>query len=490
MSEYTPRHKPYAHQQDALDKMRGKKAPDMELGRRVHALRFKPRCGKSKTLLDRFGELELAGEVEDLFIFAPGGAYRTWETAIREHLSTDLTGRTKSFTWQSGAGISYKRELKAFLDYRDGVRIFLMNVEALSTVKEAREAAIAFLSARKSAAACDESTCLMRGTAARTKFVNAKLKPLADFRFILTGLITPRSPMDLYTQFEFLDERILGFRSFYAFRSRFAILKPLYIGGRVIQIEDGYRDLDELNARIEPYSSTVRFEDCYDMPPPQPFTRLVEMTKEQKKHYKEIQDFATTQLATGEHVTATIVIAQIMRLHQILCGHTVDESGKLHEIPEYRTKNLLDMIREYDGKVIIWCSYNYNVLKITEALQKEFGKDSVARFWGGNKDTREAEEADFKTNPECRFMVSTWDAGCRGRTWDCADLVIHYSYKENLEFWDQGNERPKKIGKMTPILYGTLKTEGTVEDKILKCLRDKINMASAINGENYREWLI
>lgn len=108
------------------------------------------------------------------------------------------------------------------------------------------------------------------------------------------------------------------------------------------------------------------------------------MTKEQEKAYKEIKDFATTLLESGGHVTATVVIAQIVRMHQVLMGHTIDEEGVEHVLSEKRTAALLDLLQDYDGKAIIWCSYGHDVKKVSAALAKEF-ECPVAKFYGGNE---------------------------------------------------------------------------------------------------------
>lgn len=478
---YVPRHKPFLHQEKALERLKGRKA---------FALLMAMRTGKTKVVLDDFGRLEDDGLCRNLLIIAPGGVYHTWVNAARDHLAPDLFARTRIHVWKSGAGAVAKRALSAFIDNKDNPRIFLVNVEALSSVKEARDACTRFLSGGPSMLVIDESTIIKNSAAKRTKFIIKELAPHAKYKRILSGLATPRSPLDLYSQFEFLDVSILGFRSYFAFRNRFAILKPMLFGGRRVDLVVGYRDLDELQARIEPHSFRVRLEDCYDMPAPKPYVRDVSLTDEQARLYKSMKENATALISGNSHVTATVVITQIMRLHQIVCGHTVDEQGTVHAVAENRTSELLHILNEADGKVIIWCAYDYNIRKLTEAIEREFGKGSVARFWGGNKNTREEEERRFKSEPECRFILATPDAGSRGRTWDMADIVVHYSYKNNLEHWDQGNERPKSVGKVKPIVYITLKTPNTVEEPILKALKEKIDMAGIINGDNFREWLI
>ena len=470
---YQPRLPPRDYQIAANKKM---------YGRPAFALLMAMRTGKTKVALDDFGALEINKEVDDLLVIAPAGVYRTWETAIKEHLSEDLLRRVDVYTWTSGKFTGLVR----FMNTLDRPRIMLMNVEALSRKGEARSTAINFTRQRRCVVAIDESTIIKNPSAKRTKFINENIAPLARYRRILSGLATPRSPLDLYSQFEFLDTKILGYDSYWVWRRRYAILQRTEIGGRYVDLVVGYQNVEELKEIIEPYSYRVEFR------PKIPSTysiREISLTEEQDKAYKELKEFATTQLGDGSHVTATVVIAQILRLHQILCGHVVDELGNHHEIPETRTDELLELLDEYQGKAVIWCSYDKDIRKVSKALGDYFGCP-VARFWGGNVLEREQEELNFKTLPDWRFMVATPDAGGRGRTWDCADLVVYYSSRNNLEHRDQSEQRVQGVNKDRQVDYIDLIAPNTVEMKILEALRNKINMAAIINGDNFREWLI
>ena len=486
---YVPKTKPWAHQQRALDKMAGHEA---------FALFMAMRTGKTKTLIDDFGRLENAAEVNDLMVIAPAGVYRTWEGGLKDHLPEEAQERAVVHTWRAGAGATEKRKLDAFMRLQDPrrPRVLLINIEALSNVARAQTLAVEFLAQRRNMNAIDESTTIKNPGADRTKFVVKELGDLSNYRRILSGLPTPRSPLDLYSQFQYLDEAILGFKSFYGFRARYAVMRSLVLGGRTIQVPVAYRDEDELRAKIAPYSIRVTLEECYDLPPKQYVYWDVEMTSEQQKAYEEMKAFATTEIEGHGFVSASQVIVQLLRMHQVLCGHVVTEDRKFVEIPERRTAVLLDRLEEYDGKAIIWCSYDADIQKVAKALEKKYGAGrpneftAVARFWGGNRNSREDEEKKFLNDPRCRFMVATAAAGGRGRTWTVADLVVYYSNTDDLEHRSQSEERPQGVGKTKSVLYADLRVPGTVDDRIVANLRKKINMAASINGDNWREWLV
>lgn len=486
---YVPVHPRYDHQEKAYDRM---------YGREFFALLMAMRTGKTKTVLDEFGSLCDEGRVEDLLVVAPAGVYKTWATAIKDHMDPFFVEGLQIWLWEAkDQGRGVQKRLEAFLASR-APRVLLINVEALSSVKRARELALTFASQRRCYVAVDESTKIKNVMSERTKFCVLQLSPRAKFRRILSGLVAPNSPLDVYAQFSFLKRGLLG-DNWFSFRARYAIIKRQFMpkdknnpeaGGHWVNMVVGYRDEDELASRLEPHRYRVRLEDTYGMPPSTFSIRNVELTDEQRRIYRELKEYSTAELESESYVTPTIALTKLLRLHQVVNGHTTDDDGNFKIIPENRTEAVLDILEDYDGKAIIWCAYDHSLRSVVEALRSEYGTNSVARFWGGNRATREDEERRFKTSSECRFMVATASAGGMGRTWDNADLVVYHSSTENLEHRSQSEERPKNVGKDRPIAYVDLVTEGTVDVKILHALRNKINLSSVLQGDAWREWVV
>ena len=87
-------------------------------------------------------------------------------------------------------------------------------------------------------------------------------------------------------------------------------------------------------------------------------------------------------------------------------------------------------------------------------------------------------------------MVATQGAGMRGNTWVVADLAIYYSNNHDLEQRDQSEDRIHRIGQNRRVTIVDLVTQGTREWKVIQSLRKKIDLATMINREGHREWLI
>jgi len=486
----------YAHQLKALEAMRD---------RTSFALLMAMRTGKTKVTIDDWGQKLLEKKVDSLMVLAPAGVYKTWRTEIEKHLPKHIKDRTWVATWISGGKKAERDDCEAILTHL-GPRILLMNIEALSYGDKALNFAVDFLKGGKSMLVVDESTIIKNPKSRRT-LAAVHIANLAPYKRILSGLPTPRSPLDIFSQFWFLDRTFLNFKNFYAFRARYAVMKRIPVGKRKVDIVVGYRDVDDLQRKIAPHSFRVRLEDCYDVPKKLYSFREVEMTSEQRRMYDDLKKRATTKLASGEHVTATEVIVQILRLHQLCCGHLVDEDGQIHSVPTNRLSSLIQLLDEYEGKAIVWCSYDRDVRAVAQALRDhrtaelkregveegqaaELGRQSVAQFWGGNTDQREEHSYRFQTDPGCDRMVATPSAGGRGRTWPQAGLLVYYSNTDNLEHRDQSEERASGVGIERPVTVVDMICRGTVEEKIIGSLRNKMNMAGTITGDNWREWLI
>jgi len=491
---YTPRLSARAHQTEALQKMQGRPT--------AFALLMEMGTGKSKVILDEWGQRVDAGELSQLLIIAPAGSYANWfldrgpsePSEATKQLDPELRARMSLYHWSSAGGAGYAEGLRDFMQAADRPRMFVMNIEALSSVDRARAACEAFIASGgtgRTLLCVDESTKIKTPDTERTRYVN-KLGRLAAVRRIATGLVAPRSPMDLYCQFYFLDWNIIGCKSFTQFRALYAIThKQLFVGRRYpTEIIDGYRNLDQLAALIAPWSFRRLKEECLDLPPKVYQTRDIELTDAQRKAYKELRQFATTQLSSGEHVTALLAISQILRLHQLVCGYLVDEQGGLHAVAERRTDALIELLEEHDGKAIIWVTYEYSLTHIMQRLQKEFGPGCAAAFWGGNRAQRLDEETRWKTDPQCRFIVATQGAGGLGNNWVQASLVVYYANSYDLELRSQSEDRAHRDGLMHRVTYVDLVARGTVDEKILQALRDKIDLATAITNENYKTWVI
>jgi SNF2 family DNA or RNA helicase len=338
--------------------------------------------------------------------------------------------------------------------------------------------------------AIDESTTIKSPTASRTKTV-LKLRTLAKYRRILTGSPVTKSPLDLYTQCFFLDPDYLDFSSYYTFKNRYSIMVDRNVGSHSFKLVTGYRRLDELNKKLENFSYRVLKEDCLDLPEKIYMKRIVPLSPEQLKAYTEMKKHAITELE-GRQTTAASALAQLVRLHQITCGHLALDDGEVKTLKNNRIKELLDILEEIDGKVIIWAIYRHDIKEITRILSERYGANSVASFFGDTLDRDRQDIVDRFQDRESdlRFFVGNPRTGGYGLTLTASHTVIYYSNSYDLEIRLQSEDRAHRISQKEKVTYIDLISEGTVDEYIVKNLRGKINLATKILGEDLKKWLI
>jgi len=475
--DYKFKTKPYGHQIKALEMSCNKShfAYFMEMG-----------TGKSKVLLDNIAILYDRGKINGALIISPKGVTGTWyEQEIPEHLPTHIENKT--VLWQANITKGQSKKLGRLFRTGEELHILIMNVEAFSTQKGV-EFAGKFLSCHNSLMAVDESTTIKNPDAKRTKNI-CKLSMHAKYRRILTGSPVTKSPLDLYKQCDFLEPELLGHTSYYTFRTRYAVMKTANFGGRSVQIVVGYRNLEELSQKLKPFSFRILKDDCLDLPPKTYMKRIVKLSPEQEKVYKQMKHLALAEME-GKQMTTATVLTQLMRLQQITCGHFKADDGSMKNIKNNRVDELLNVLAEVEGKVVIWAHWQYDVETIIAAIKKVYGSLSAVDYYGLTPNSERQTNIDrFQNDDECRFFVGTPQTGGYGITLTAASTMIYYSNGYDLEKRQQSEARIDRIGQKFPMTYIDIMSENTVDERIVKALRKKVNIASKIMGEELKAWI-
>ena len=470
--------KPFAHQLKALE---------MSWDKKVFAYFMEMGTGKSKVLIDNMSILYDKGLINGALIIAPKGVYKNWfdseiPTHMPEHVEKTMV------LWESSAGKSKEKELQKLFKSSYDLHILIMNVEALST-KKGKQFAEKFLSCHKTLMAIDESTTIKNPGAIRTKTIIG-LGDKVSYKRILTGSPVTKSPLDLFTQCYFLDPWLLDHQSYYTFKTRYAITKQINVSGRMVHIVVGYRNIGELSDKLKPFSHRVLKDDCLDLPPKTYMKRTIQLSEEQSKVYKQMKEIALATL-NGKMITTVNVITQLMRLHQITCGHFKSDDGVTQTLKSNRLDELMDVLSEMEGKAVIWAHYRYDIEVIVEAIKKEYGDKSVVTYYGDTStdDRQKAIKLIQDPKSEVRFIVGTPQTGGYGITLTGASTMIYYSNGYDLEKRQQSEARIDRIGQTKNMTYIDIIAERTVDEKIVKALRTKVNIATEVMGEELKDWI-
>ena len=475
MWKYPYKTKPYEHQRNALNESAEKVqwAYFMEMG-----------TGKTKVTIDNIGYLAFKGKINAALIIAPKSVYTIWETEIEAHMPNAI--KYKIYKWNIDKPKEYDK-----LNKYEHLRIFLINVEALST-KRGFNGCVDFLTKNKqNFVALDESTTIKNKSAKRTKNILG-LRTLAGVRRILTGSPITKSPLDLFTQCQFLSPELLGFSSYLAFRNRYAEMTDIPVGsGRYISVPKYYKRLEELEIKLKQFATRIRKDQCLDLKPKVRSKRYIELDGESKQIYNRLR---TSALAIVEDSTISFSnkLTEIIKLHQVCNGFTKDDEGKMLALHDYKLKALQEIIEETDGKIIIWANYLWNIHEIKHFLETRYGPDSVVSIFGEVSvlERKKAVER-IQTDPNCRFLVGNPTTGGFGLTLTACNTVVYYSNSYNLEVRMQSEDRAHRMGQTGTVVYVDIVAKNTLDEAILKSLINKGQIAAKTLGEeDLRSWLL
>lgn len=470
--------RPFEHQREVWESSKEKQefALFMEMG-----------TGKSKVIVDTIAWLYDTGRIDSVVIVAPKGVYRNWEynefpTHLPDHVRFNLAA------WTAAPKKKDQEKLDKILWPSDDLRILLVNVEAFSTKRAVKFVEQFIGTTQRAMIVVDESTTIKNPQAARTKSL-IKVAQKATYRRILTGEPVTRSPLDLYSQCQFLHPALLGFSSYYSFRNRYAVMMDMQAGPRSFKKVVGFQRLDELSSLIKSFSYRIKKDECLDLPEKIYQYRYVELTKEQAQVYNELSK-AAFSLFENNLVTVDNVLTQLLRLHQITCGHFKSDDGELVELPSNRLTELMDVLQEAPDKVIIWANYVADIKQIAVKLNEDYGKESFVTYYGEtNDDDRKLAIERFQKDETCRFFVGNPQTGGMGITLTAANTVVYYSNSYNLEHRLQSEDRAHRIGQKNNVVYVDIICPKTIDAKIVRALRDKKQVSTQVMGDEWKDWL-
>lgn len=504
------RTRPYKHQLAALER-----TADAE----AFALLMQMRVGKSKVIVDNATHLYGKGRIDAVVVIAPKGVHRNWITeAVADHCPPEVQPVAEA--WAGNTRKSDQQAWERLFDPgREGLRYATMNYDAVITGKGKAELK-RLLTTFRCLLVLDESHRIKTPGAQRTKTLLGAAK-YAPYRRILTGTaVTNAGPLDLYTQFKFLDPYILDHQTFTSFRAQYAVTEVKLTGtgygklrsyhqrqgtlppsvpdatacrraglrqGRdYFEVVTGYDNIAELQRRIAPYAVIVRREECEDMPTVVRQRIEVELAPEQKRIYREMLEQSIAELSPpadldgltldeqiaallqgGDKAKASNALTKILRLAQVLGGHIPDEEGTVHAIPSNRLQTVLDRLEDIDGKVIIWSRFRPELAQLEEAIAEQYGRESVVAYHGGvSDDKREEAKQRFQNDPTCRYFVGNPKSGGTGLPLYAADTMIYYSCEPSAETRWQSEERASLSGKHQVLILDVV-VPGTVDEKVL-----------------------
>lgn len=476
-SEYVFKTKPYDHQRVGFELSKDKE---------FFALLMEMQTGKSKVAIDTAGYLFQTGSITGVLVVAPNGVHRKWvNDEVASHLPDDIPVDT--VYWKKSQSKSFLQGLNYVSVPDPGkLKILSMNFEALTTDK-GFSIAERFVQQHQVLFIVDEGHFIKNPQAKRTKAV-MKLGKKSDYRRLLTGTPVTQSPLDVWSQFQFLSPDILGCPSYHAFKAVYANMQRKQVNkDRFVNVIIGYKNLERLSEKIKPYSYRVLKKDCLDLPPQTYRTEVVELSKDQKRLYSQLSSELIAEL-DGEFMTAEIALVKYLRLQQIIGGFWKPDDSDPCAVPGPNPKlqRLLHILDEIDPSsgVIIWSRFTAEIKMITQELEKIYGTESVVTYFGGVSSEEKQNAVSRFQSGESRFFVGNQRAGGIGLTLHKASYMIYFSNDFSMSVREQADARFYGIGQTKNTAYIELIARDTLDEVVLDALKNKKEIADLVTQDH------
>ncbi len=421
------------------------------------AIFFECGLGKTKTALDIMQFLYNNNVVKKALIVVPLSVSKTWIDEIPKHTFMSEPDVTSIVT----GSIDHRRSILNTTDRK----IYIVNYDAVVELKND------IIAKGFDIIICDESTYVKSMKAQRTKAILA-ISDRIKYKFILTGTPFGQRLTDIYSQLKIIAPSKFT-ESFWAFRNRYCTMGGYRVNNIPVQVT-GYKNTEELNKRISEVAMIYKKTDCLDLPDKIYETRSCQMTDEQAKHYREIIEYLVT-IVQGKVIEASMVITQMMKLSQITSGFA--KGVKEDEIVRFKQNPKLELLKEtleeISGKVVIWCKFHEDVKMITGILPG----NSYRTYTGKTKsEDRDNIINEFNNNDQIQYLIMT-SAGGFGLNLQISHNMIFYSHEFSVEDRQQAEDRVHRIGQKSAVTIIDLKMDHSVDEYVLKCCKDKRNIA-------------
>ena len=452
---------PYRHQQEAaayaLDRLAdgGGAALLMEMG-----------TGKTLTTIAIVGRLWQEKRVQRLLVVAPLSILGVWEDEFRKFADYDYslavlegTGARKADTIRHMTGAA--------------LQVLVVNYESAWRLEKELAAW------RPDCIVCDEGHKIKTHNIAASKALH-RLGAKARYRLLLTGTVITNKPIDVFSQYKFADSTVFG-SSFYLFRNRY--FDMVGYGNYTPVMKKSMES--EFTEKLHSIAFRATKAECLDLPECTDIVQRVELEPAARRVYLQLVKDSYADLSSGS-VTVTNVLTRLLRLSQLTGGFVGnDEDAATEQVSSAKLDALSDLIdsAENDGrKVVVIARFLPEIHAIEKLLEKKGLRYSVIH--GGVTD-RPAQIEAFQNDPEVQVFVGQIATAGLGITLTAASTMIFYSLDYSMSNYEQTRARIHRVGQKHPCTYIHLVAKGTVDEKVLKALQDKANLAKAL-VDDYR----
>lgn len=426
--------------------------------------------GKTKSLIDiAIAKKLLYGYKHCLIICGVNGLKWNWQSEIATH--SNETGHILGQRYKKGRiKIGSMKDKLADLDNIDQIDSYFLitNIESLRNKDLASKLFKLCKNGTIGLMAVDEIHKAKNPGSQQGKGL-LKLQPKE--RVAMTGTPLMNHPLDLY-----IILRWLGYEShsYSTFRNYHCVLGGSF-GNDVI----GYRNMEELQTRLNKVMLRRLKKDVLDLPDKTYIDEYVDMGAKQQKIYNEILLGLTRDI---DKIKASInPLSHLIRLRQAtgytgILSTTVKESAKF-----VRMEEIVEEAVENGQKVVIFSNW----LQVINPAMECLSRFNPVAITGETPDNmRKPIEMKFQNDNSCKVILGTIGAMGTGLTLTAGTVVIFLDEPWTMANKEQAVDRCHRIGTKNNVTIYTLLCKDTIDEKINAVVKSKGAMSDFIVDGN------
>lgn len=371
----------------------------------------------------------------------------------------------------------------------------ICGIESLSSSHKTVEQILDLAMVKECYLIVDESNLVKNPFAIRSQNT-LRVAQNCKYKLLLNGTPITKTEADLFSQWQILDWRILGYRSYYSFAANH------------LEFDDKYRNkirrvlnVDYLTDKISPYTYQVRKDECLNLPNKRYVTHYFSLTDEQKEHYLTVAyDFLSPSRLIDNTFEDALIYRTFTALQQITSGERIITSASQPIKHEPFFKNiesnpritaLLNVMSSFSKeKVIIFCRFLHEIESIYTVLSRH-GYSCQINHGGLTKARRQYALDEFEKHDQ--VLISSKSCASYGLNLQFCSNIIYYNNDWDWGTRVQSEDRIHRIGQQHPITIVDLCASSKIDERIQyslsrkECLTDRFK--KQLGKKNLIKWL-
>jgi len=423
---------------------------------------MEPGTGKTRVVIDFVGIKYMQGRIKTVFIVGPVASLYVWEDEIKKWLPKRIPREVHVL---DGPTTDRQEFLKSIRRYEpEGVLFVITNYDVIYKLRDYVK------NWQPDLVVADEMHMISHHSSQRSRAMHS-IGALVKYRMGLTGTSVDENPLDIFSQYKFVNPRVFGTR-WVPFKNKYALWGG-FGGFRLLK----YQNLDHLTRVIHSLAAVATKDDDLNLPERRDQVIRVKMGVKTARVYKDMEkEFVSYIEELGVKATASIILTQMMRLSQITGGfvNAEQEDGTRKEVPVGTEK--LDVLEDLllshkRKKVVIFARFKWELRKIAELCDKL--KISYILNIKGD------EWMTYQSNPKVKIFISQISKGI-SMDLTSASIAIFYSLDYSAKHLIQAKDRVHRTGQSKPVLYQYLIMDNSIDREVYKRLQRKRSLASSI----------